>query len=200
MCIRDRLQALPEGRSPVRGGAYSSSFPAGRFMASVVRRNCARILVGHRQRRAGRDCRADQDALGSRKGATVFIEDPASRSLAEGLVGRSQEWELLLSRVDKAAGQGGALLLSGEPAIGKSVLLSAAEKAATAAGTLVPRAEGVEFPGRRELLRPGPLGRRWPPGRRWPGQGEERARAGPTFPRVLQGPSWARPRARASAK
>lgn len=53
----------------------------------------------------------------------MFIEDPASRGLAEGLVGRSQELELLLPHVDEAAGQRGALLVSGEPGIGKSVLL-----------------------------------------------------------------------------
>ena len=69
------------------------------------------------------------------------------RSTAEGLVGRDRELELLRSYVDQVLGRGGVLLLSGEPGVGKSVLLDAAAKAATAAGALVLRSAGVEFLG-----------------------------------------------------
>jgi DNA-binding CsgD family transcriptional regulator len=69
------------------------------------------------------------------------------RSTAEGLVGRDRELELLRSYVDQVLGRGGVLLLSGEPGVGKSVLLDAAAKAAKAAGVLVLRSAGVEFLG-----------------------------------------------------
>ncbi|MCT9082904.1 helix-turn-helix transcriptional regulator [Streptomyces fulvoviolaceus] len=67
------------------------------------------------------------------------------RSTAAGLVGRDRELELLRSYVDQVLGRGGVLLLSGEPGVGKSVLLDAAATAATAAGALVLRSAGVEF-------------------------------------------------------
>ncbi|MFJ5303198.1 AAA family ATPase [Streptomyces sp. NPDC088350] len=67
------------------------------------------------------------------------------RSTAEGLVGRDRELELLGSYVDQVLGGGGVLLLSGEPGVGKSVLLDAAAETATAAGALVLRSAGVEF-------------------------------------------------------
>ncbi len=47
--------------------------------------------------------------------------------------------------MDQSAAQGGALLLSGEAGVGKSVLLDAAAAHATAAGTRVLRAAGAEF-------------------------------------------------------
>lgn len=66
----------------------------------------------------------------------------APRSSTEGLVGRDRELELLRSYVDQVLGRGGVLVLSGEPGVGKSVLLDAA---ATAAGALVLHSDGVEF-------------------------------------------------------
>ncbi|MDQ0913682.1 DNA-binding CsgD family transcriptional regulator [Streptomyces canus] len=69
----------------------------------------------------------------------------APRSTTEGLVGRDRELELLRSYVDQVLGRGGVLVLSGEPGVGKSVLLDAAATAATAAGALVLRSDGVEF-------------------------------------------------------
>ncbi|MBK3566413.1 AAA family ATPase [Streptomyces sp. MBT62] len=68
-----------------------------------------------------------------------------SHSTAERLVGRDRELELLGSYVDQVVVRGGVLLLSGEPGVGKSVLLDAAARAATAAGVLVLRSAGVEF-------------------------------------------------------
>lgn len=65
--------------------------------------------------------------------------------VGEGLVGRDRELELLRTFVDEALGGGGVLLLSGEPGVGKSVLLDAAAKAATVAGASVLRSDGVEF-------------------------------------------------------
>jgi MoxR-like ATPase len=47
--------------------------------------------------------------------------------------------------VDQAAVSGGALLLSGEAGVGKTVLLDAAAAHARAAGTQALRAAGAEF-------------------------------------------------------
>ncbi|MER6126657.1 LuxR family transcriptional regulator [Streptomyces sp. NPDC001795] len=69
----------------------------------------------------------------------------ALRRAADGLVGRAGEVALLLSFVGEAVSSGGFLLLSGEPGVGKSVLLDVAAKAASAAGALVLRSDGVEF-------------------------------------------------------
>jgi DNA-binding CsgD family transcriptional regulator len=68
-----------------------------------------------------------------------------SHRTTEGLVGRDRELELLRSYVDQVFVRGGVLLLSGEPGVGKSVLLDAAAEAATTAGALVLRSAGVEF-------------------------------------------------------
>ncbi|WP_280891369.1 ATP-binding protein [Streptomyces sp. LBL] len=82
------------------------------------------------------------------------------RSTVDALVGRDRELELLRSFVDQVLGRGGVLLLSGEPGVGKSVLLDTAAEAATAAGALVLRSVGVEFlgdlgfPGLNRLLEP----------------------------------------------
>ncbi|MEW2290789.1 AAA family ATPase [Streptomyces sp. NPDC047841] len=70
---------------------------------------------------------------------------PVPRTAAEGLVGREQELRLLRSFVDQASADGGALLLTGEPGIGKSVLLDAAADMATTAGASVLRYDGLEF-------------------------------------------------------
>jgi DNA replication protein DnaC len=60
------------------------------------------------------------------------------------LVGRDRDLERI-SEFLGAANRGGALLLSGEPGVGKTVLLDAVPDAASAAGTRVLRAAGVEF-------------------------------------------------------
>jgi DNA-binding CsgD family transcriptional regulator len=71
--------------------------------------------------------------------------DRAARAIAEALVGREPELELIGSFLDAARVDGGVLLLSGEAGVGKTVLLDAAGEAASRVGTLVLRAAGVEF-------------------------------------------------------
>ena len=62
------------------------------------------------------------------------------------LVGRDGELPVLRSLVAAAAaGRGGALVVTGAPGIGKSVLLDAAAQEAADAGARVLRASGVEF-------------------------------------------------------
>ncbi|MDP9226028.1 MAG: ATP-binding protein [Actinomycetota bacterium] len=64
---------------------------------------------------------------------------------AEGLVGRGAELALVRSFLDRAQAQGDALVVFGEPGVGKTLLLDAAAEEASAAGTRVLRAGGVEF-------------------------------------------------------
>jgi DNA-binding CsgD family transcriptional regulator len=64
---------------------------------------------------------------------------------AEGLVGRGAELALVRSFLDRAQAQGDALVVFGEPGVGKTLLLDAAADAASVAGTRVLRAGGVEF-------------------------------------------------------
>jgi len=61
------------------------------------------------------------------------------------LVGRDGELAAVSAFVARARAAGDALLLFGEPGIGKTVLLDAAAEAASAMGTCVLRAVGVEF-------------------------------------------------------
>jgi DNA-binding CsgD family transcriptional regulator len=76
------------------------------------------------------------------------------------LIGRSDDLGYVTAFVDQAAVHGGALLLSGEAGVGKTVLLDAAAAHATAAGGRVLRAAGAEFErevsfaGLNQLLRP----------------------------------------------
>jgi len=76
------------------------------------------------------------------------------------LVGRDQELRLTASFLERAAAHGGTLLFTGEPGVGKTALLDAAEEAALAAGLQVLRAAGsefgsrVSFSGLTQLLRP----------------------------------------------
>ncbi|GAA1191432.1 AAA family ATPase [Pseudonocardia alaniniphila] len=62
-----------------------------------------------------------------------------------GLVGRERELERIRSFLARAAADGDALLLSGEPGVGKTVLLDAAAQEASAAGARLLRAAGAEF-------------------------------------------------------
>ncbi|GAA2576400.1 LuxR family transcriptional regulator [Dactylosporangium fulvum] len=61
------------------------------------------------------------------------------------VVGRDDDLLMLRSFVDRAGRAGGAQLLSGEPGVGKTVLLGAAAGNATAAGTRVLVASGTQF-------------------------------------------------------
>jgi len=63
----------------------------------------------------------------------------------ERLAGRDTELGLIRSFLAAAATRGGALLLSGEPGVGKTALLEAAASAAATAGFRVLRAAGAEF-------------------------------------------------------
>ena|SRR5690242_8336118 len=83
------------------------------------------------------------------------------QSAPGALVGRADDLGYLTAFVDQAAVSGGALLLSGEAGVGKTVLLDAAAAHAAAAGGQVLRAAAAEyesavsFAGLNQL--PGPL-------------------------------------------
>ena len=76
------------------------------------------------------------------------------------LIGRDDDLQYITAFVDQAAVSGGAVLLSGEAGVGKTVLLEAAAAHAQAAGSRVLRAAGAEFEGTvsfaglNQLLRP----------------------------------------------
>src|SRR6185436_12178843 len=76
------------------------------------------------------------------------------------LLGRDQEQALLASLLDEIAEHGQALVLRGEPGIGKSRLLSVAAQTARERGMTVLTATGVQseaqlpFAGLHQLLRP----------------------------------------------
>ena len=72
-------------------------------------------------------------------------ERPANVRPAGYLVGRESEVERVRAFLATARTDGGALIVTGEPGVGKTVLLDAASEAASAAGTRVLRASGVEF-------------------------------------------------------
>ena len=72
--------------------------------------------------------------------------EPLSRGRHAGqLVGRESEMERIHAFLAAARTDGGALLVTGEPGVGKTVLLNAASQAASALGMRVLRAAGVEF-------------------------------------------------------
>lgn len=64
---------------------------------------------------------------------------------ARHLVGRQSEMDRIRAFLAAARIDGGALLVTGEPGVGKSCLLSAASEAASALGMRILRAAGVEF-------------------------------------------------------
>jgi DNA-binding CsgD family transcriptional regulator len=71
--------------------------------------------------------------------------DASVPAATSGLFGRHRELGLIEALIAGTAGGGGALLLFGEPGVGKTVLLDAAVTRAAAAGLRVVRAAGVEF-------------------------------------------------------
>src|SRR5919108_4853513 len=83
-----------------------------------------------------------------------------AHAAATPLVGRHEELRLLTSLFDDVAVRGQALVLHGEPGIGKSRLLSEAERAARERGMAVLVTAGVQseahlpFAGLHQLLRP----------------------------------------------
>jgi DNA-binding NarL/FixJ family response regulator len=78
-------------------------------------------------------------------GAAMSSQEQDNGSSTDVLVGRDMELGLIARFLDRASRDGDALLLFGEPGVGKTVLLNAAAEMATAAGTRVLRASGVEF-------------------------------------------------------
>jgi DNA-binding CsgD family transcriptional regulator len=71
---------------------------------------------------------------------------PSGRSVSAP-VGRDRELALVGAFLDRAAAEGGALLLTGDPGVGKTMLLDAAAAMAEAEGTRVLRVAGAEFGG-----------------------------------------------------
>ena len=84
----------------------------------------------------------------------------SARDEAAPLLGRAQEQSLLTSLLDEVADRGQALVLRGEPGIGRSRLLSEATRTARARGMTVLTAAGVQseahppFAGLHQMLRP----------------------------------------------
>src|SRR5262245_41146512 len=61
------------------------------------------------------------------------------------LIGRESEMERIRAFLATARTDGGALLVTGEPGVGKTVLMNAASEAASAVGMRILRAAGVQF-------------------------------------------------------
>ena len=78
-------------------------------------------------------------------GETMLMEDVVPRPLPESWPGRDKELLLIGEFLDRAARGGDAMLVTGEPGVGKTVLLDVAAERATARGIQVLRASGVEF-------------------------------------------------------
>jgi DNA-binding CsgD family transcriptional regulator len=78
-------------------------------------------------------------------GVAMSFEEQGDGSSTDVLVGRDLELGLIARFLDRASSDGDALLMFGEPGVGKTVLLGAAADLATAAGSRVLRASGVEF-------------------------------------------------------
>ncbi|MFI6407596.1 ATP-binding protein [Streptomyces sp. NPDC050548] len=72
-------------------------------------------------------------------------DESSPAGTAEPLVGRGHDLGLVRGFVDEAVVSGGALLLSGDAGVGKTVLLDAAAGQARGTGARVVRAAGVEF-------------------------------------------------------
>jgi AAA ATPase domain len=83
------------------------------------------------------------------------------------LIGRDQELDILYGIVDRVAHQGSAIIVRGEPGVGKSSLLRAASERASDAGAQLLRGAGVQseshvpYSGLHQLLHPiiGGIGR-----------------------------------------
>jgi DNA-binding NarL/FixJ family response regulator len=69
----------------------------------------------------------------------------AGAASGSGLLGRERELGLVAAFLDRVRAEGGALLVVGDTGAGKSALLDAAERMASAAGFGVLRAGGTEF-------------------------------------------------------
>lgn len=74
-----------------------------------------------------------------------IIGQQQSGGRADQLIGREPEMDRIRLFLATATTEGGALLVTGEPGVGKTGLLNAASEAASAAGMRILRAAGVEF-------------------------------------------------------
>lgn len=83
-------------------------------------------------------------------------ERPGGGPPAGHLVGRDAEMDRLRAFRAGARTHGGALLVTGEPGIGKTELLHAAADAASQVGTRILRGAGIQVRDRDELLPPEP--------------------------------------------
>jgi DNA-binding CsgD family transcriptional regulator len=72
-------------------------------------------------------------------------ERPRSGRRGADIVGREDELRQVLAFLEVARMDGAALLITGEPGVGKTELLNAAASTASATGTRILRAAGVEF-------------------------------------------------------
>src|SRR5262249_51648586 len=72
-------------------------------------------------------------------------EQRGDRRQASQLIGREPEMERIRAFLAAARIDGGALLVTGEPGVGKTGLLNAASEAASALAMRILRAAGVEF-------------------------------------------------------
>ena len=72
-------------------------------------------------------------------------ERPGSGRQGEDIVGRDDELHQVRTFLERARTDGAALLVTGEPGVGKTALLNAAASIASAARTRILRAAGVEF-------------------------------------------------------
>jgi DNA-binding CsgD family transcriptional regulator len=75
------------------------------------------------------------------------VRDVARRTGEETLFGREHDLGVLLAFLDGASAAGGALLLTGQPGVGKSALLCVAARQARTRGGAVVRITGAEFDG-----------------------------------------------------
>lgn len=75
----------------------------------------------------------------------LSLAGSSQQGSSELLIGRDKDLKRVRDFVDHAATEGGALLLSGDAGVGKTVLLDAGASHAIAADTRVLRAAGVEF-------------------------------------------------------
>lgn len=69
----------------------------------------------------------------------------AEAMIATALAGRDGDLGVIGAFLDQASAGGAALLLTGEPGVGKTALLDAAQERAMAAGVRVLRAAGAQF-------------------------------------------------------
>jgi DNA-binding CsgD family transcriptional regulator len=78
-------------------------------------------------------------------GSYAEVDIRRVRRVPGRLVGRDEELSTISDFIDRLATEGGALILTGEPGVGKTVLLDAARALAESAGARVLRTTGVEF-------------------------------------------------------